>query len=336
MKDCAGVVRVALVGVGGHGLTIRDAVRATPGLQVRGVYDPDEGAAQAAAGLFGCAVSASYEALLAREDLEAVVLVTPNALHRSQAEAAFRAGLDVFVDKPLANTVADGRAMVDAAEAAGRLLMVGHNMRRGRAARMVKQWLSDRRIGRLVSIDLHFSTDTAARLSPTSWRLQPDACPLLPVMQLGIHAIDLVHYWQGPVAAVQVFTASVTTPPEVVDSVAAAFRTHDGVLGTLVSNYCTPVVFSYRLAGTDGVITGTPHRCVLQPVRGLDARGEGEGEAHDFTAYDLEFYDRQMAAFDEAVRTRIPPETDGHAGLQALAVVEALHQAAETGLAQTV
>src|SRR5690606_22005509 len=94
-------VRVGLVGLGGHGRTIQAAAEAAPGLTVAAVFDPDEGEAALAAERFGCAAAPSYEGLIARGDLDAVALVTPNAAHRPQAEAAFRAGLDVFVEKPI-------------------------------------------------------------------------------------------------------------------------------------------------------------------------------------------------------------------------------------------
>ena len=122
-------IRVGLVGLGGHGRRIRQAAERVSDLEVGSVYDLDLEEAQVAADQFGCPIAPSFEALLEVDDLDAVVLVTPNGLHRAQAEAAFTAGLDVFVEKPIANTVADGRAMIEAAERAQAVLMVGHNIR---------------------------------------------------------------------------------------------------------------------------------------------------------------------------------------------------------------
>ena len=147
-------VRIALVGLGGHGRTIQGAAEAAPGLDVVAVYDPDPTEAAGAAARFGCEAVPSYETLLARDDLDAVSLCSPNAVHRAQAEAAFAAGLDVFVEKPIANTVADGRAMVEAAEAAGRTLMVGHNMRFGAAMRWGREMIAAGRLGEVVSVEV--------------------------------------------------------------------------------------------------------------------------------------------------------------------------------------
>ena len=311
-------VRLALVGLGGHGRTLQQAAEEAAGVDVVGVYDPVADEAQRAAARFGCRAATSYEALLARGDLDAVVLCTPNSLHRTQAEQAFEAGLDVFVEKPIANTVADGRAMVRRATDAGRMLMVGHNMRYGEAVRRARAWLADGRLGEVVSAEFHFSSDTALRLDPSSWRLRPDTCPLLPMMQLGIHAVDLVHYLVGPIGEVYAHARAVTTPDGVVDSVVASFSVEGRTSGTVVSNYCSPVRFAYHLAGTEGSLMGTPLT--------LDVRLRGGATSERFDASDAPFasYASQMEAFATSVQARTSPETDGRCGVRALAVVEAM------------
>ena len=317
-------VRIALVGLGGHGLTIQGAAEAAPGLDVVAVYDPNADEAARAAERFGCPAADSYEALLAHPNLEAVSLCSPNFVHRAQAEAAFDAGLDVFVEKPIANTVADGRAMAEAAERAGRTLMIGHNMRFGEAMRWGRQLLDAGRLGEVVSVEFHFSSDRALGLPADSWRLRLDQCPLLPMMQLGIHAVDLIHYLVGPIASVFAQARAVTTSAGVVDNVVAAFTLAGGELGTLVSNYCSPVEFSFHIAGTEGVLAGTPLTLTFTP-----RDTESEPEVCDASAEGFASYTAQMQAFADAVRDRNEPETHGWAGLQALAVVEAMTESIE-------
>lgn len=307
------------------------AAKQAEAVEVVAVYDPVADEAQAAATRFGCDAATSYDALLARDDLDAVILVTPNPLHRPQAEAAFAAGLDVFVEKPLANTVADGHAMIEAAQAHDRLLMVGHNMRFGRALRQAHRALRAGRLGEIVSFEIHFSADNTRRLPREAWRLRPDQCPLLPVMQLGIHAIDLVHYLIGTTEEVYAVARSVTTAPGVIDSVSATLRLATGPMGTLVSNYCTPAFFQLRIAGTDGLLRCTPHQLWLQAAADADGEGDGLAEAHDFRAYDLERSVLQLEAFATSIRQRTRPEVDGWTALRALAVVEALRRSAEHG-----
>jgi predicted dehydrogenase len=260
-------------------------------------------------------------------DVEASVLVTPNHLHRSQVEAALGAGKDVFVEKPIANMVADGVAMIQKAESDGRVLMVGHNMRFGRAARKAFELIRQGRLGTIVSTEIHFSSDTALHLSVDAWRLKPDLCPLLPVMQLAVHAFDLVHYLVGRIEEVGTFVRSVVTGPGVVDSVTAILRIEDGSMGVMVSNYCTPVLFDYRITGTEGVLRCTPHAIRFQSKQS-GGDGSQDVEEADYSEYEMESYVRQMEVFGEAVRVQAIPETDGWVGLQALAVVEAMQRSA--------
>ena len=332
-------LRLALVGLGGHGRTIQGAVEKVVGIEVVAVYDPVEKEAAAAAKRFRCDVASSYEVLLERGDLDAISICSPNHLHRTQAEAALEAGLDVLVEKPIANTVADGLSMVRKAEAAGCLLMVGHNMRYGEAARRAQALLQEGVIGEVVSVEVHFSMDTALRLAAASWRLHPDRCPLLPMMQLGIHGIDLVHKLagrtpqrspslqrgEGRLSEVYARARSITTTPDVIDSVVATFVLESGVHGTIISNYCSPERFAYRIAGTRGMLVGTP---LTLDIWATDGRLI---EHLDVSDVPFASYTTQMEAFAEAVRSRTPPESDGWSGVQALAVVEAMAQSIERG-----
>lgn len=334
-------VRVALVGLGGHGRTIQHAFEAA-GFAVVGVFDVNADEAALAAARFGCPAFSSYEALLATPGLEAVALVTPNRLHRAQAEAAFAAGLHVLVEKPIAHTTADGAAIVAAGEAAGRVLVVGHNMRYGAPARHAGALLASGALGEIVSVEVHFASDTGRHLAAGSWRLRPDEAPLLPVTQLGIHGIDLVHALAGPIETVSAFARTVAAPAGVVDAVVASFgigapsgplganrpgadRRGAGPLGTLVSHYCTPVRFAWTITGTEGHLFGTPHT--------LDHAHAGSAAETvvDVRADGYESYVALAAAFAHAVRTGEPPESGGAEGVLALAVVEAMQASAAAG-----
>jgi predicted dehydrogenase len=121
-------VRVAIVGAGiwgtNHALALSTHARA----QVALVCDRDEARARRAAERFGCAWTTSLDEVAA-SDVRAVTIATPDHLHRDPALAMLAAGKHVLVEKPLATTVADARAMVDAAERAGVHLMVDFHAR---------------------------------------------------------------------------------------------------------------------------------------------------------------------------------------------------------------
>ena len=322
--------RVALVGLGGHGKTIQDACSEASNITVTGVYDLDEVEAEKAASRFDCPIAPSFDALIRADFVDAVVLVTPNHLHRVQVESALDVGLNVFVEKPIANTVTDGLSMIESAESKGLVLMVGHNMRFSNAARKARAYINEGRLGEIVSTEIHFSSDSGRFLTDDAWRNHPELCPLLPVMQLAVHGFDLIHYLVGRIEEVITLTRSMMSRPGVVDNVSACYRLEDGSLGTMVSNYCSPTLFEYRITGTEGNM-----RCTFDSFS-FWSRDGLMVEEEDYSDKTFESYTKQMIAFGEAVQAASLPEVDGWAGIQALAVVEAMQQSAVTGQSQKV
>lgn len=329
--DMGEPVRLGIAGLGSHGRTIQRAVEESRAYTVVSVFDPNEEEARRAAEKFGCAPAASYEAMLAAPELEAVALVSPNHLHPAQCAAAFESGLHVFVEKPIANFVAEARQIVEHAERTDRLLMVGHHMRRSPSARIAEQMLHEGDLGQIASVEVHFSADNTRRMPANAWRLRPDMCPLLPVMQLGIHAIDTLHAWMGPVDAVTARARSITTTGGALDAVAGLLEMRNGVDVTFVSNYCTQVLFEIRVSGTEGTIHFRPDSLWFRASAEADRAGRGAGKLHEFADVTPDAYTIQMTAFAEAIRSGTALETDGQAGLVALAVVEAMNRSVQTG-----
>lgn len=114
------------------------------------VFDVDQQRAAALVeGMGGVKVYAAYEDALADANVDAVVIATPAEQHAPMAIQAVNAGKDVFVEKPLALTAADGQRMVEAARAKGRLLMVGHLLLHHPAVKMLGQMALGGELGRL-------------------------------------------------------------------------------------------------------------------------------------------------------------------------------------------
>ena len=109
---------MAIIGAGIWGTNHALALTTHPRCTVAMICDRDEARARTAGERFGCAWTTSLDDVAA-SDVEAVTIATPDHLHREPAVAMLRAGKHVLVEKPLATTVADGRAMVAAAEEAG-------------------------------------------------------------------------------------------------------------------------------------------------------------------------------------------------------------------------
>lgn len=111
------------------------------------VADTDAGRRAEAERTFGCRAYAEFGELLAAGDLDAVVIATPTHLHRAMAEAAFKAGLHVLLEKPMAASVADARAIARRAEATGCVLTVYQPHRLAAYYQHLLTLLRDGRIG---------------------------------------------------------------------------------------------------------------------------------------------------------------------------------------------
>ncbi|MBI5515342.1 MAG: Gfo/Idh/MocA family oxidoreductase [Deltaproteobacteria bacterium] len=122
-------VRVACVGAGYWGKNLVRNFATAEGAELVCVCDRDEKLqARARREYPGVKVHGDYQAVLESPEVDAVVLATPGATHAELVAQALDAGKDVFVEKPLAQTVADARRVSAQAQSAGRVLMVGHLM----------------------------------------------------------------------------------------------------------------------------------------------------------------------------------------------------------------
>ena len=122
-------VRIGCVGAGYWGKNLVRNVATAEGAELAAVCDADEKIQGRLRREYpGAKITGSYDELLAMSDVDAVVLATPGSSHAELALRALDAGKDVFVEKPLAQTVADARAVAERAERLGRVLMCGHLM----------------------------------------------------------------------------------------------------------------------------------------------------------------------------------------------------------------
>ncbi|MBC7287554.1 MAG: Gfo/Idh/MocA family oxidoreductase [Armatimonadetes bacterium] len=122
-------VRLALVGCGRMGRSLISASRNIPEARLVAAVDQVEAAAREVAAEYGATPYTDMDAALAREDVDAVIIATPNAQHPVAAIAAARAGKHVFTEKPMALNTADAAAMITAARENGVKLMVGQVLR---------------------------------------------------------------------------------------------------------------------------------------------------------------------------------------------------------------
>ncbi|OQB41894.1 MAG: 1,5-anhydro-D-fructose reductase [Candidatus Latescibacteria bacterium ADurb.Bin168] len=305
---------IGMVGVGGYGATILRAAHEAKNVKLTVVHDVSPERAREAAEKTGARVATSYEEMLRDDALQGVILVVPNPLHRKMLEAAVDAGKHVYVEKPIANSVKDGMAMRRYAAAAGRILMVGHNTRRGQTFRTVKQMIDSGELGTVVAMEANFSHAGGLGVPPDAWRYRRETCPAVPLMQLGVHCVDTMNYFAGAPARVSSFMSSKIMKQN--DDVTVTLVEYEnGVLATLHSHYV--------VAGTNFVAAYGSEANVYAEWERLDiTMREPYGVVpRPFPRNDTQL--EEISEFAACIETGVQPETDATAGILALAVVEA-------------
>ena len=318
---------IAIVGTGMWAPRLAAAAQRA-GLDLVTCFSRDEARRAEFAERFGCEPAPNLDAAISHPGVDGVVLVTPNDVHEEQALACAEHGRHVFVEKPIADTVEAGERMRTACADAGVILMVGHAFRRLGAARRVKQLLEDDALGRVVLAEANMSLPGSFK--PEAWRAHRKRNPGGPVMQLGIHHVDTLAYWLGPVRRASGRFAHVHSSADIDDVAVVTLELEAGALASLTGSYVSPKTLSLRLLGTEAVLdyrtdfSVWPNAQALDGVTTLTLAGEPvEFEERDMLA-------EELAEFGRCIRGEAEPETGADEGIAALAVVvQALEAHAE-------
>ena len=138
----------AVVGTGYFGAELARIMKEQEGARVVAVYDPEN--AGSVAEELGCEVETDLDALYSREDVDAVIVASPNYLHKEPVIKAAEHGVHVFCEKPIALSYQDCDEMVKAAEDNGVTFMAGHVMNFFNGVRLAKKMINEGRIGKVL------------------------------------------------------------------------------------------------------------------------------------------------------------------------------------------
>lgn len=147
-----GILGIGIIGCGGMGRMHCHACVASEGVEVRAVYDAVGEKALALGKDFNAAVEPSIHALLIRPDIDAVFVTTPTPYHHDNALAVIEAGKHLFLEKPIARTLKQARDIVDAANAASLVCIVGQVVRYTPQYELLRDAYLDGRWGKLQAV----------------------------------------------------------------------------------------------------------------------------------------------------------------------------------------
>ncbi|WMW23225.1 UDP-N-acetylglucosamine 3-dehydrogenase [Methanolobus mangrovi] len=179
------MLKVGVIGAGAMGKNHIRIYSEMPGVELVGISDIDRELVEGLAQQYNTKAFTDYMELLA-EGLDAVSIVVPTKMHRKVAIDAIEAGAHVLVEKPIADTVENAKAIIEAADSNGRLLMIGHIERFNPAVIKLKEIIEEGLLGKIVSI-------STTRVGPYNPRIRDVGV----ILDIGVHDIDIISFLYG-------------------------------------------------------------------------------------------------------------------------------------------
>jgi len=328
-------VRVGVVGLGYWGPNLARNFAMIDGCELTWLCDADAHTRHKHESAFPTArASERLEELLDDPELDAIVLATPVPTHAELAERVLRAGKHCFVEKPLATTVADAQRAVDAAERAGRILMVGHLLEYHPAVTRLKELVDDDELGSLYYV-------YGNRVNLGKLRSEENA-----LWSLGAHDVSVVLHLidEEPIECSAHGESYVRGGVQ--DVVFCNLRFPSGRVAHLHLSWLDPhkerritVVGSKRMATFDDMLT-QGKLTVYDKGFDEDSNSWGEyvaraGESFSPRISNAEPLRLECEHFVECVRDGLTPRSDGCSGLRVVRVLEELQRSLDDQAALT-
>ena len=320
-------LRVAMLGIGWWSDVLADACKRSNLFDIATCFtrSPDKRAAFAAK--YKCAQADSYEAILADPSIEAIINTTPNNVHLESTRQAADAKKHVFLDKPIANTVAEGMEIARICEKAGIVLARGYQRRRESHFRWIKAEIDAGRFGRMVQAEGNISRDRLGKIDLTSWRYQSSGMPGGVMLQIGIHYVDVLEFLMGPVKRVSGMSSQLVLPGDNPDVANLILEHESGAISNLTASYAS--ASEYYMMN----VYGKEASAYYDLFNGLRHLKRGDTKAQPVATQTNDAIREELDEFVACVRNGGRPETDGYWASRNLAVIKAGVKSAREGRA---
>ncbi|MCO6452478.1 MAG: Gfo/Idh/MocA family oxidoreductase [Caldilineales bacterium] len=319
-------LNAAVIGVGAMGANHARVYARMPTTNLVAVADLDPDICDRVARTYKATAYSDYRHMLESEKLDLVTIALPTHLHCQAALETMAAGIHTFVEKPLADSVAHARTMIDASHEHEILLGVGHIERYNPAVIALKQRLETGQLGKIYQIH-------ARRVGPFPPRIQDVGV----VFDLATHELNVMEYLAG--TGIQSISAEVkrTLHNDHEDLVSGIVRLEDDIVGVLDINWLTPTkIRQLSILGEQGMFLVNyltqelwfyENRSAQDRWDGLATVGVSEGSVIKYELERVEPLRAELEAFVDAAINGYNGLVNGEEGLRAVYLAEQMLRA---------
>lgn len=319
-----GELRVGLIGCGGMGATVARHCQSVEGARIAAVHDPNDEAAAKLARQFEATKYGSHTQLL--NEVDAVIVATPNDLHAPLTIEAAQAGKHIFCEKPMALSVEDCDAMIAAADRAGVKLMVGQVLRLIGPVWKSRAIIASGELGSPFAISV--TRVACPDVIKAGWRVDKKQTGGV-LYEIHVHELDFMRYVMGEAKSVYASIGHFTTcPVEYEDLAFVQIRYSNGGIGTLHCGLsCSTRTYNMMIQCEKGTLFNEGYVGPITYSRfGEDAICIKPDEIDKEDPYREE-----VRSWVEAITRGTEMIFDGSDGRAAIELAQAAYRSAETG-----
>ena len=331
--------KIGIVGMGIRGKLFADTIVQNPHAEIAAVSDIFEKTLEAAAAKYGVRGYLDVNEMFERETLDAVVVATPDFMHKEPVLLAAKHGIDVMVEKPFSTSVEEAEEMADAVERAGVICMTAFENRWNPPFVAVKETVRSGAVGNILTMNARLNDTIYVPTKMLRW--SADSTPgwfLFP------HATDIALWLSGrtPVSVYAVGTKKKLAGMgmDTYDSMQAIVTFDDGMHASFTTSWVLPETmpliydFKYEIIGEDGALYVDLSDQMVRMAGGRYAHLHTLGMPIDGRLTAAPNY--MLDAFIEHIRRRTQPESDARTGLLNTRLVNAIHRSAASGRVENV
>lgn len=325
------VLKVAIMGLGSYGNRVAEAMLQSKKAKLTGVISGTPSKIKDWQAKYGipeknCYNYENFDQVKNNPDIDAIYVITPNALHKDQVIRVAKAGKHAICEKPMAINAKEGQQMVDACKKAGVHLLVGYRMH---FEPKTLEIINQRKNGDMGK-PLFFQGLSGFRIGdPTQWRLNKALAGGGAMMDIGVYSINGARYMIGEdpiwVTAQETKTDPVKFKEGVDETIQFQFGFPGGATASCLSTYIMNNLDRFFLDGEKGWAELYP-ATGYGPIKGRTNKGE---LTHEHVTHQTVQMDEMAAIILENKKPIVP--VDGEEGLKDLKIIDAIYEACKTG-----